>query len=31
MSLRNGTTVTRPSPEQDCPANFGNSDIYGTS
>jgi hypothetical protein len=31
MSLRNGTTVTRPSPEQDCPANFGNSDIYGTA
>jgi len=31
LSLRTGTTVTRPSPEMDCPANFGNSDIYGTS
>lgn len=31
MSLRNGTTVQRPAPEQDCPANFGNSDIYGFS
>ena len=31
MSLRTGTTVTRPSPELDCPTNFGNSDIYGTS
>jgi hypothetical protein len=29
MSLRNGTTVARPAPQQDCPANFGNSDIYG--
>jgi hypothetical protein len=31
MSLRTGTTGTRPSPELDCPANFGNTDIYGTS
>ena len=32
MSLRLGTTVTRPAPEQDCPSlSFGNSDIYGGS
>jgi hypothetical protein len=29
MSLRNGTTVPRPAPQQDCKPNFGNSDIYG--
>jgi hypothetical protein len=29
MSLRNGTTVPRPAPQQDCAPNFGNSDIYG--
>jgi hypothetical protein len=30
MSLRNGTTVARPAPQQDCPSlSFGNSDIYG--
>jgi hypothetical protein len=29
MSLRNGTTVARPAPQQDCPSlSFGNSDIY---
>jgi hypothetical protein len=25
------TSVARPAPEQDCPATFGNSDIYGGS
>ena len=29
MSLRAGTTVARPAPQQDCAPNFGNSDIYG--
>src|SRR2546430_16821506 len=27
MSLRTGASVPRPAPEQDCPANIGNSDI----
>jgi hypothetical protein len=31
MSLRNGTTVARPAPQQDCAATFGNSEIFGVS
>jgi hypothetical protein len=28
-ALETGTTAAAPAPEQDCPAGFGNSDIYG--
>jgi hypothetical protein len=31
LSLRTGTTVPKPAPQQDCPATFGNSDIYGAA
>jgi hypothetical protein len=31
QSLRDGTTVARPAPQQNCAANFGNSDIYGVT
>ncbi len=31
LSLRTGTTVAKPAPGSDCPANFGNSDIFGGS
>ena len=32
MALETGdTSVSRPAPQQDCPATFGNSDIYGGS
>jgi hypothetical protein len=32
MALQTGnTTVARPAPQQDCPHNFGNLDIYGGS
>jgi hypothetical protein len=28
QSLENGSPIATPAPQQDCPANFGNSDIY---
>jgi hypothetical protein len=32
MALRTGdTSVAKPAPQQDCPATFGNTDIYGGS
>ena len=31
MSLITGASVAKPAPQADCPANFGNSDIYGGS
>jgi hypothetical protein len=31
LSLRTGTSVPRPAPQSDCPATFGNSDIYGAA
>jgi hypothetical protein len=31
MSLETGGSVATPAPEQDCPATWGNSDIYGGS
>jgi len=31
QSIVDGTPGTRPAPEQDCPAGYGNTDIYGGS
>jgi hypothetical protein len=31
MSLRTGTSIPRPAPQQDCPATFGNTDIFGAA
>ncbi len=31
MSLRTGTTVTKPAPQADCPTTFGNTDIFGAA
>ena len=32
LAIQNGTAVpTKPAPQQDCPATFGNSDIFGGS
>ena len=31
LSLQTGTSVARPAPQSDCPANFGNSDIFGAA
>jgi hypothetical protein len=31
LSLRTGASITKPAPQRDCPATFGNSDIFGAA
>jgi hypothetical protein len=31
LSLRTGAAVTKPAPQKDCPATWGNSDIFGAA
>src|SRR5215468_2096425 len=31
LSLRTGASVPRPAPQRDCPATFGNTDIFGAA
>jgi hypothetical protein len=31
LSPRTGASVTKPAPQADCPATFGNSDIFGAA
>jgi hypothetical protein len=31
LSLRTGTSVKKPAPQADCPATWGNSDIFGAA
>ena len=31
LSLRTGTSVPKPAPQKDCPATWGNSDIFGAA